>query len=283
LILVALHDITDQRAFDKALENQVYNRTQELQEANVHLQQSNESLRQFASIASHDLQEPLRKIKLFAALLDRRFPKNSATEESDLVNKIHIASDRMSQLIKEVLQYSKLAYDARKFVPTNLDAILKNVLSDLDLLISEKKAAIHYTEALPTIEAIPLQMHQLFSNLLTNALKFHKTSENPEIVILCKAVSASEAGEFPAKRAELTYLEIKIADNGIGFEPGYADQIFQLFERLHSVDEYEGTGLGLALCKKIVENHNGEIYGVSSEGSGASFYVVLPVTQGFSA
>jgi two-component system CheB/CheR fusion protein len=279
LILVALQDITDQKAFDKALEEQVYNRTQELQEANVHLQQLNENLRQFASIASHDLQEPLRKIKTFAAVLNRRVSKNISEEETELISKINTAADRMSQLIKEVLQYSKLADASKDYSATNLDTILKNVLSDLDLLVSEKAARIQYLEPFPTIDAIPLQMNQLFSNLLTNALKFHETHSKPVITISSRILKAREVKEFPSKRAELNYIEIKFSDNGIGFDPEFAEQIFQLFERLHSIDQYEGTGLGLALCKKIVENHNGEIYGVSTQGAGASFYVILPLKQ----
>jgi two-component system CheB/CheR fusion protein len=279
LILLALQDITDKKAFNNALESQVQVRTQELQEANVHLRQLNENLRQFASIASHDLQEPLRKIKTFAILLNRHYANDGSGEERNLINKISRAADRMSQLIKEVLEYSKLVQDAKEYVPTDLDTILRNVLKDLELLALEKEAVVQYREALPTIDAIPLQMNQLFSNLLSNALKFHPEASKPAIAISFKMLSANELKAFPAKRAELSYIEIKIEDNGIGFEPEFADQIFQLFERLHSVDEYEGTGLGLALCKKIVENHNGEIFGVSTEGAGASFYVILPVSQ----
>lgn len=279
LILLALQDITDQKAFDKELELQVYNRTQELQEANKLLQQSNENLRQFASIASHDLQEPLRKIKTFAAVLKHRFKENISAEETDLIGKINTSADRMARLIKEVLEYSKLAHASKDYVPTSLDTVLTNVLSDLDLLISEKDAVIQYMKLLPTVEAIPLQMNQLFSNLLTNALKFHKESSKPVIEITFKTLSPGELKAYPLMKTELTYIEVKISDNGIGFEPEFSEQIFQLFERLHSVEEYEGTGLGLALCKKIVENHNGQIFAISKEAGGASFYIILPITQ----
>lgn len=279
LILVALQDITNQKAFDNALEQQVYSRTQELQEANVRLQQSNENLRQFASIASHDLQEPLRKIKTFSSILSRRFGKNVSEEENELIYKINRAVDRMSQLIIDVLEFSKMANSTKDYVPTNLDTILLNVLNDLELIIAEKDVDIQYAELLPTIDAIPLQMNQLFSNLITNALKFHSSNSKPTIAISFKVKPASEFNEFPSKRPELSYIEIKFRDNGIGFDPEFAEQIFQLFERLHSVDEYEGTGLGLAICKKITENHNGEIYAISSESEGACFYVILPVIQ----
>lgn len=279
LILLALQDITDQRAFDKELELQVHNRTQELQEANKLLQQSNENLRQFASIASHDLQEPLRKIKTFAAVLKHRFTENISAKESDLIGKINTSADRMALLIKEVLEYSRIAHASKDYVPTNLDTILTNVLGDLDLLVSEKDAVIQYPEMLPTVAAIPLQMNQLFSNLLTNALKFHDESSKPVIDISFKLLSPDELKDYPSMRTDLTYIEIKVSDNGIGFDPEFAEQIFQLFERLHSVEEYEGTGLGLALCKKIVENHNGQIFAISKEAEGASFYIILPIKQ----
>jgi signal transduction histidine kinase len=221
----------------------------------------------------------LRKIKTFAAVLNRRYGTTISGEESNLINKINTAADRMSQLIKEVLAYSRVTHGSKEYVPTDLDIIFRNVVSDLDLLISEKGAVVQYTEAFPTIEAIPLQMNQLFSNLLTNALKFHEASSKPVIAVSFKTLSAGDLKEFPSRKKELSYIELKIEDNGIGFEPEFADQIFQLFERLHSADEYEGTGLGLALCKKIVENHEGEIYGVSTEGAGAIFYVILPMKQ----
>ena len=279
LILLAFHDITDQKIFEHELERQVFSRTQELQEANLHLQQSNENLRQFASIASHDLQEPLRKIRTFTSVLNRQFAKNASVQENELIGKITIAADRMSQLIKEVLAYSKLAHASKEYVPTNLDIVLKNVLEDLELLVSEDNAVIHYPEALPVIEAIPLQMNQLFLNLLTNALKFHKQSLKTTINISHRLLTANELQQHTELNDKLSYIEINISDNGIGFEQEFADQIFQLFERLHSVDDYEGTGLGLALCKKIAENHNGKIYAISKESEGASFYTILPVTQ----
>ena len=256
----------------------MYNRTQELQEANLHLQQANENLRQFASIASHDLQEPLRKVRTFAAMLKRRFAENMSAEQGDLISKISASADRMSQLIKEVLEYSKLTHASRNYVTANLDTILKDVLNDLDLLVSEKDAVIHY-EALPVIEAIPLQMNQLFSNILTNALKFQEGSSKPVIDISFKILSESELKEYPSVRPDLTYLQIRFSDNGIGFDQEFADQIFQLFERLHPVEAYEGTGLGLALCKKIVENHHGHIFAVSKEAEGTSIYVMLPLRQ----
>jgi two-component system CheB/CheR fusion protein len=278
LILVAIQDITDQKAFEQALELQVNEKTRELQEANLHLQHSNENLLQFASIASHDLQEPLRKIRTFSSQLIRHL-ENVPGGASELINKINTSAERMSQLIKEVLEYSKLAQATKGYVQTDLDTILKNVLNDLELLLSENDAAIQYEDALPSIDAIALQMNQLFYNLLTNALKFHKELMRPIIAISFRALSENDLHEHPELWPGHSYIEIKFSDNGIGFEPEFAEQIFQLFERLHSTDEYEGTGLGLALCKKIVENHNGKIYAISKEAEGASFYVILPVKQ----
>ena len=278
LILVAIQDITDQRAFEQALERQVNNKTRELQETNLHLKQSNENLLQFASIASHDLQEPLRKIRTFASLLKRRL-ENVPDDAAELINKINTSADRMSQLISEVLEYSKLAQATKGYVQTNLDTVLKNVLNDLDLLFSENKVAFEYKDPLPTIDAIPLQMNQLFYNLLTNAIKFQTKLSPPVIIVSFRWLSKNDLVEHTELKNHSPYLEVKIRDNGIGFDPEFGEQIFQLFERLHTVDEYEGTGMGLALCKKIVENHNGKIFATSKEAEGASFFIILPATQ----
>lgn len=278
LILLAIQDITDQKAFEGALELEVYNRTLELQEANLHLKHSNENLLQFASIASHDLQEPLRKIRTFMSLIDQRF-ENIPEEAKVLIGKVNRSADRMSQLITEVLEYSKLANDTKGYIETSLDTVLKNVLYDLDLLLAENNVVLEYKDALPSVDAIPLQMNQLFYNLLTNAIKFQTKRVPPVISISFKWLDKDDLLEHADLNAGISYLEIEISDNGIGFDQEFSNQIFQLFERLHNTDEYQGTGLGLALCKKIAENHNGKIYATSSEATGASFYTILPVTQ----
>jgi len=200
-------------------------------------------------------------------------------DAAELINKINKAADRMSLLIKEVLEYSKLAHTNKGYVKTNLDTVLKAVLNDLDLLLTEKKASIEYKEALPAADAIPLQINQLFYNLLTNAIKFQNKLSTPVITVSFRWLSKNDLAQHAELQNDSPYLEITFRDNGIGFDPEFADQIFQLFERLHSVDEYEGTGMGLALCRKIAENHNGKIYATSREGEGASFYVLLPATQ----
>ncbi|MEI6950616.1 ATP-binding protein [Paraflavisolibacter sp. H34] len=258
------------------LEKEVEQRTAELKESNTSLRQANENLQQFASIASHDLQEPLRKLKLFAAVL-RRFSDHLPEEGKELLQKISETSARMSQLIRELLQYSKIAYGTREMVPTDLQAVVQNVQSDLDLLIRETGAVILLEGPLPRVMAVPLQMHQLFHNLLTNALKFRKKDVPPSVRISCSFVAPEQLQRFPGLDASKTYMEIIVADNGIGFAQIYAEQIFQIFERLHPAEEYEGTGLGLALCKKIVENHAGHIFAESRQGEGAAFYIWLPV------
>ncbi|HEU4901446.1 MAG TPA: ATP-binding protein, partial [Flavisolibacter sp.] len=234
---------------------------------------------QFASIASHDLQEPLRKIKMFTSVLKKNWSDILPAEGKVVMNKITASSDRMAQLIKEVLEYSKIAYGTREFIRTDLHAILQNVLGDVDLLLEETSAEIDYQEPLPVIDAIPLQMHQLFYNLLTNALKFRKSNTQPKVRIAARFLSATDMQNFSSLAVNTPYIDVTVSDNGIGFNAQFSKQIFQIFERLHSTEEYEGTGVGLALCEKIVENHRGHIYAVSKEGEGASFHVILPVKQ----
>ena len=251
---------------------------QELKESNISLRYANESLQQFATIASHDLQEPLRKLRMFASVL-QRFKWELPEEGKELLVKIQATSGRMSQLIREVLQYSKIAYGIKEFVATDLDVIWKNVLGDLELLLTETGAAIEYNGTLPQIKAIPLQMNQLLYNLLTNALKFRRPDAKPVIRISVMPVPANEVHNYAELYGNREYIKILFSDNGIGFDAQFAEQIFEIFERLHSVDEYEGTGVGLALCKKIVENHNGHIFATSEEGAGALFTIILPSGQ----
>jgi len=161
----------------------------------------------------------------------------------------------------------------------DLDVILKNVLSDLELRIIETKATIQYPERLPVIDALPLQVNQLFYNLLTNALKFYREPSSPVVTIAFRSLGPGELVKFPHLDKDLPHVEIRFSDEGIGFEQQFADQIFQIFERLHPADQFDGTGIGLALCKKIIENHHGHIYALSNENEGASFIIILPTTQ----
>jgi two-component system CheB/CheR fusion protein len=279
LILLAIQDVTDRKLFEQQLELHVIERTKELKEVNLNLQHSNENLQQFASIASHDLQEPLRKIKTFTAILNRQFAMHIADEGKEILNKIRLSADRMSELIKAVLRYSKVAHAEKEYVPTNLDEVLKNVMDDLDLLISENNAELVYKEPLPGIVAIPLQMNQLFYNLLTNAIKFRQDTVRLRIKITSRILSTDEIKKYPDLKEDLPHVEIQVADNGVGFEQQFGEQIFRIFERLYTADEFEGTGVGLALCKQIVEKHHGHIFAKSKENEGATFYVILPIKQ----
>lgn len=281
LILLAFEDITDTRSrendlinFSRELEIQVEERTLSLKEANTLLKQSNENLEQYATIASHDLQEPLRKIQTFSALLNERFSKEIAGGARELIDKISLSARRMAGLINDVLNFSKVL-DANVFEQVNLNVIMQNVRRDFDLLIEQKKAVIIQDE-LPVIKAVPLQMNQLFYNLLGNAIKFSRPDVPPVIHISCKILTAVDVQTHPSLNNAASYCEIIVSDNGIGINEAFMEQVFLIFQRLNARERFEGTGIGLALCKKIVLNHNGEIYVRSKQGEGTSFHVLLP-------
>lgn len=285
LILLAINDITQRKEteeklklFAHELEIQVQERTLSLKEANIELEHSNKNLEQFASIASHDLQEPLRKIQVFAGLLNQRHQNDTTPDTKELLNKIVVATERMSTLIKDVLNFSRITNPEVAFKKTNFNNILENVMKDFDLLMHEKKASVRQ-EDLPVIEAIPIQINQLFYNLVNNSLKFSKQDTPPVINISSTILNSSEISKYPNLHPGISYCEIKFTDNGIGFDQEYADQIFMIFERLHSQTEYSGTGIGLALCKKIVTIHHGEIRAESKLNKGTTFYIILPLKQ----
>ena len=282
-ILLAFEDVTEKRKvvkdlklFSEELEKQVSERTFSLNKANTELNYSNESLEQFAYIASHDLQEPLRKIRTFSTLLHERFYNLLPQEAQDFIIKITSSAERMSNLIKEVLEFSKVLHGDVDFEKVDLNNILSELVNDFDLLINEKNAVIK-CDQLPVIEAIPVQIKQLFYNLLSNALKFSNIGSQPVITISSKMLSPEDLYKHKALDRESDYCEISIQDNGIGFDQKFSDQIFLIFHRLHGKSEYEGTGIGLALCKKIVINHYGEIYASSKESEGALFVMLLPL------
>jgi signal transduction histidine kinase len=256
--------------------------TETLRKKNVELEHLNKSLDQFASIASHDLQEPLRKIKTFTALLKSQFNKTLPGESTELIDKIKRSSDRMSLLITDVLNFSRIVNMENMFVKTDLNQILNNILKDLDLLILEKDASVRIGN-LPVVEAIPSQINQLFYNLVGNALKFSKIGNPASISISSRILSAEETeNEFYSRfnlNKQLSYSEICVKDNGIGFEQQFAEQIFSIFERLNNQEQYSGTGIGLALCQKIVQHHHGGIRAEGKDNDGAIFYVLLPLTQ----
>jgi signal transduction histidine kinase/FixJ family two-component response regulator len=267
-----LSSIHEQKKMNEVLEEKVAERTEELVETNRNLELTNHELQQFTSVASHDLKEPLRKIQFFGNLLRER--AGLKKEDSVYLEKVINSSRRMNLLIDDLLSFASISSPS-SFVPTNLNDIIDGILSDLELLINEKKATIE-VKPLPVIEAIPGLMRQLFQNIISNALKFTK-KDVPAVVTISAELFV------PAKvRDELLpgvqRCRINITDNGIGFEEVYTSKIFTLFQRLHTT-EYEGTGIGLAIAKKIVEKHNGSISAKSSPGKGSTFSVVLPVHQ----
>jgi PAS domain S-box-containing protein len=262
-VLVIAHDIT-----------KIMQANEQLKLLNTELEKSNRDLEQFAYVASHDLQEPLRKIQIFSELSERNLRNPEILTR--YLQKINSSGARMSELIRAVLNYSKLSRINKEFSEIDLNKIIANIKGDLELVIEEKKAVIA-VQPLPVIWGNALQMHQLFLNLVTNALKF--SEKQPHIVISSAIISGTQARLSDGLKKAGSYLELAVADNGIGFEPQYAEQIFAIFQRLHSGNEYAGTGIGLALCKKIAENHDGVITAHSEPGKGSTFYVYLPATR----
>jgi PAS domain S-box-containing protein len=265
-------DITDQKKAKEELENMVRARTRELLTSNEELEKSNHELEQFAYIASHDLQEPLRKIQTFADMVKEHLHDSEITQK--YFNKIYVSAKRMSTLINDVLNYSRLTKTGEQFIKTDLNKVIKDVLADYELLIEQKQAAINYSD-LPTIKGIPLQLHQLFANLISNSLKFAEIT--PTITIIARTLNREEVQEYPRLIEDKQYIQLVFQDNGIGFEQQHADQIFIIFQRLNNQRTYSGTGIGLALCKKIVDHHEGIIIAKSEPGQGATFTIILPV------
>jgi PAS domain S-box-containing protein len=266
-------DITDDKVAKDQLEQLVSERTKELKMMNKQLQRSNSDLAQFASVASHDLQEPLRKVQLYC---DRIL---EAPNDPDVFEKffprIMSASARMSQLIKDVLHYAQIADVTEQMTQVDLNTIFENVVSDLEVSIREKQAEVK-ADLLPNIKGNSIQLHQLFANLISNSIKF--SSSKPVINITSRILRKSEVLSKHKNIAEAhSYVELKFRDNGIGFEQKYAEQVFEIFARLQDRSTFSGTGIGLAVCKKIVENHHGLINVQSAPGEGAIFTILLPV------
>lgn len=266
-----------QKALNEAhatLELKVAERTAELVRSNEALEASNAELQQYAYLASHDLQEPLRKIMTFSNIVADRY-LSDRPDAQPFVERIIASSVRMRNLINDLLEYSRISGTAH-FTHTNLSDLLAEAVADLELVIREKKAVLHL-QSLPHADVVPGQITQLFQNLLGNALKFSRSSVPPEIRVEGHFVTGPAIDAPPC--ATGNWIRIAIADNGIGFSEEYLNKIFVLFQRLHSRDEYAGTGLGLAIVKKIVDRHHGVIGARSKEGEGAEFLVVLPVHQ----
>lgn len=261
----------------RKIETAVIERTRELAEANNNLQRSNAELAQFAYIASHDLQEPLRKISAFSQMLEHSLGNINETSRNYL-DKINNSTSRMGKLIKDVLGYSQLANSEDVMEMVNLQHIMDSTKTDYELLIEQKRATISYS-GLPVVQAIPLQMSQLFGNLLSNSLKYSSTTASPVITVSACLLSKEEISHFFSPALETDYYRIEFKDNGIGFKQEYADRIFNIFQRLHGKMEFAGTGIGLALCQKIVQNHHGKISAKGKPENGSTFIILLPAKQ----
>lgn len=269
---IILTDLSTQKNTQRLLKDS----NQKLADMNYALEMSNNDLQQFASVASHDLQEPLRKIQIFSNLLKESGAPHLPSDSQNYINKIIDSSDRMKTLIVEVLNYSKLSAAHKSFEEVDLKTVIMEMLEDFELLIKEKKAEIIVGE-LPLIEANRGQMRQVLQNIFSNALKFSKEKESSRIWISAKRLREKS---FESREDEQgPYCLISIKDNGIGFDEKYLSHIFTLFERLHPKDNYEGTGIGLAITKKIMEKHNGLVSAKSTPGEGAEFLLLLPINQ----
>jgi signal transduction histidine kinase len=242
------------------------------------LRSTNEELDRFAYIASHDLQEPLRKIRTFGDRLSTKLDTDLPEDAQHYLKSMLNASERMQSLINDILTYSRFTTMPQAFEDVNLETIVKEVLSDLEVVIEQRKAHVTWND-LPTVPAIPGQIRQLFQNLISNALKFAKEDTAPVIEISAVKSKGKFLRDVPKGKENEYFSNIYFKDNGIGFDPKFADQIFVLFKRLHNYNRYAGTGIGLSICKKIVERHNGIIAAESKPNHGAVFTVSLPYVQ----
>ena len=291
-----IQDITAQKEFALTLHEEVEQRTAELEVANKTLRQLNEellrsnaNLEEFARAASHDLKEPVRKMQVFASRLKETLSDRLNEEEKDVFRRMERAAERMGLLVDDLLEYAHLGGVQGKTEAIDLNEKLSRILSDLELMISEKGAFVEI-DKLPVIKGQRRQIQQLFQNLLTNALKYSRKDVAPHVRITSKVIKSEEVDERVAKaifkpgtsnkQSSVSmpqyFHQIEVTDNGIGFPPEDAEKIFQVFTRLHGKDEYVGTGIGLSIAKKVVENHNGYIYATGRPGIGATFTVLFP-------
>jgi signal transduction histidine kinase len=270
-------------AINKSLENEINERkisedqirelNRKLQDNIDHLETANKDLDRFAFMSSHDLQEPLRKIRTFTDLLYTKYKNLFDDDAVKYISRIQNAAERMQALIKDILEFSQLSNDNSRFINTDLNVLVKEVIADKEVLMLEKKAVIN-VKTLPSLNVNPGLMRPLFSNLIGNAIKYRKKDVDPVINIYAEQLEGNNNGNRDRK-----FCRIFIQDNGIGFDQKYAEQIFEMFTRLHGNSQYQGTGIGLALCKQIVEKHNGFISALSKENEGATFIISFPVKK----
>lgn len=260
--VLSFHDITERKEAEEKLKT-----------FSEKLARSNRELQDFAHVASHDLQEPLRKVQAFGDRLKAKCGDLLTDDARDYLERMMNASKRMQTLINDLLTFSRVTTKAQPFVSVELDKITREVLSDLEVRIDQTSGRVE-VDPLPNIEADPTQMRQLMQNLIGNALKFHRPETPP--VIRVHAEIEETGGD---QKGESKICRLTIEDNGIGFDEKYLDRIFTVFQRLHGRNEYEGSGVGLAVCRKIAERHHGRITAKSRPGEGATFIVTLPLTQ----
>jgi len=275
-VLVTFGDYTSLKKLQRELESSV-----------VDLQRSNVNLEQFAYVASHDLQEPLRKIQAFGDILETQYGPVIGEQGADMIRRMQSAAARMQVLIKDVLAYSRIATKRDDVRSVALDQLVASVVDDFETAIIDRNATVT-VNSLPTVMGDAGQLRQLFQNLLSNALKFTKPNQLPGptpasgpptalITVTTRTLKGRDAGiSISPGDADRLFHLIEIVDNGIGFDPHQAERIFQVFQRLHNRSEYQGTGIGLAIVKKVVENHSGHIQAVGRPGEGATFRILLP-------
>jgi light-regulated signal transduction histidine kinase (bacteriophytochrome) len=265
-IIGTTRDVTRLREYERSLEENI-----------KELHRSNTELEEFAYVASHDLQEPLRKLTTFSERLQLKFTDKLGPDGILYLERIMAATENMRILIDNLLEFSRTARSGKYFTQANLTELLNEVKSNLELKIEETGTVI-FDKPLPTMEVISSQIKQLFDNLLSNSIKFRKEDETPVIHIKYHKLDVQDKNKYNL-RPDKNYINITVEDNGIGFEKEYSEKIFQIFQRLHGKSQYPGSGIGLAICKKIVENHNGVIFGEGEIGKGSVFTVILPETQ----
>jgi signal transduction histidine kinase len=256
---------------ENILEEKVRERTAELMKSNQRLEESNNELQQFAFIASHDLQEPLRKIQTFSGLAIDKF--GDSDKAKPYLGKIFEAATRLRNLVTDLLQYSKI-YTDEEFSMIDLNVMITEIMQDLELQIEMKHCTFHVSK-LPQIEGIPFQMRQVFQNLLSNSIKFSKANQGCFVTVTGELVSEKSFEAKPSPEGD--FCRLVVADNGIGFSNEFRGRIFEIFHRLRNRSAYEGTGIGLAIVKKVVERHDGIIDAWGRENEGAKFTIVVPV------
>lgn len=273
--LNALEEVKERKIFTDELEKKVKERTHQLDENNLQLEKMNKNLLSFVHISSHDLQEPLRKIQTFASIISDKEVQNLSEEGRHYFDRMKIAAERMQALLGDLLDHSRVSVADRKLEVAELDEILQEVREELKEELELSNALIK-TEGNGSIKVIPFQFRQLLQNLISNSLKFAHSQREPRIIITTTTAEGRHLN-MAKLDAATTYCHIRISDNGIGFEQQYNERIFELFQRLHDRSTYDGTGMGLSIVKKIVENHNGIITAKGEVDKGAVFDIYIPV------